>query len=103
MREYNKTEWKNGETRVNAKNMNNIEEGISELYKNALTPEDIESGRGIRIEKEGKSTSISLRIEILEDTGEEVEYDKNTLYVLVDSENKFRGLVVGGKEIKTNE
>ena len=103
MREYNKTEWKNGETRVNAKNMNNIEDGISELYENALTPEDIESGKGIRIEKEGKSTSISLKIEVLEDTGEEVEYDENTLYVLVDSENKFRGLVVDGKEIKINK
>ena len=103
MREYSKTEWKNGETRVNAKNMNNIEDGISELYENALTPEDIESGKGIRIEKEGKSTSISLKIEVLEDTGEEVEYDENTLYVLVDSENKFRGLVVDGKEIKINK
>ena len=102
MKEYTKTEWKNGETRVNAKNMNNIEEGISELYEYALTSENINSGDGICIEKGDGSMNISLKIEVLEDTGERLEYDKTTLYVLVDSENKFKGLVVGGKEIKTN-
>ena len=36
---YKETEWKNGETRLNAKNMNNIEAGIKTLFEKALDKE----------------------------------------------------------------
>ena len=99
---YTKTEWKNGETRINAKNMNNIESGISDLYDNAISSDELEQGLGINIEKED-SLKFGLNIQVInenETTG--ITYDPNTIYILVNIDEKFNGIVINGREIRVS-
>ena len=46
---YNKTRWVDNSTPVNAENLNNIENGISGLYSNALGLSELIEGNGIEI------------------------------------------------------
>lgn len=100
---YTKTEWKNGETRINAKNMNNIENGISDLYDNAISSDELEQGLGINIEKEDSSKSLKfgLNIQVINEN-ETTEYDPNTIYILVSIDEKFNGIVINGREIRVS-
>lgn len=56
---YNKTTWINGQTPVNATNLNNIEEGINYLYQHSLDVNEITGGNGINISGNGSSIEIS--------------------------------------------
>lgn len=73
---YKETEWKNGETRLNAKNMNNIEAGIKTLFENAIDQDTVEV--------------------VYEAPG---ELDNSKLYFVIDAENVLTRLIVFGKEI----
>lgn len=58
---YNKTQWVDNSTPINAENLNKIENGISGLYSNALgLSELIESG-GIEIKNTEDGVSFGLK------------------------------------------
>lgn len=73
---YKGTDWKNGETRLNAKNMNNIEAGIKTLFENAIDQDTVE------VVYEAPA-----------------EPDNSKLYFVIDNEDVLIGLIVFGKEI----
>ncbi len=47
---YQKTNWVDGETLVNAENLNKIEKGIESVSKQALSLSDLTEGNGIKID-----------------------------------------------------
>lgn len=58
---YSKTNWVNNSTPVNADNLNNIENGIYNLYSNALSLSDLMNGDGIEINGTEDGVSIGLK------------------------------------------
>jgi len=58
---YSKTNWVNNSTPVNAENLNNIENGIYNLYSNALSLSDLINGDGIEIKGTEEGVSIGLK------------------------------------------
>lgn len=62
---YQKTNWVDGETLVNAENLNKIEKGIESVSKQALSLSDLTGGNGIKIdgtETEDGKMGIKLSI-----------------------------------------
>ena len=57
---YNKTNWVDNSTPVNAENLNNIENGISNLYSSAISLSDLVNGDGIDIKDTNSGISIGL-------------------------------------------
>lgn len=99
-RDYNNTEWKNGITRVNAKNMNNIENGIKTLYEFALEMSQIKEGSGISIkgDEETGDIEISQKIKIVKKTLPDT-LDEDTIYYVVDSKHNLEQVIIGGETI----
>ena len=98
-RDYNNTEWKNGFTRVNAKNMNNIENGIKTLYEFALETSQIKEGSGIKIEgnEETGDIEISQKIKIVKTLPDTL--DEDTIYYVVDPEYNLEQVIIEGEAI----
>ena len=59
---YNKTQWVDNSTPVNAENLNNIENGISGLYSNALGLSELIEGDGIEIKNTENGVSFGLNL-----------------------------------------
>lgn len=57
---YNKTIWEDNKTPVNATNLNNIENGISGLYSNALGLSELIEGDGIEIKNAENGVTFGL-------------------------------------------
>ena len=57
---YNKTNWVDNKTPVNAENLNNIENGISHLFDNAISQSEITEGSGITLAYSKSGIHISL-------------------------------------------
>ena len=57
---YNKTIWEDNKTPVNAANLNNIENGISGLYSNALSVSDLIESDGIEIKSTSEGITFGL-------------------------------------------
>lgn len=63
---YNKTRWVDNKTPVNAENLNNIENGISNLYSNAISPSELIGGDGIRVSSLEDGISINLNFNMVD-------------------------------------
>ena len=61
-KKYTKTNWKNNETRLNATNMNHIEDGIETLYNEALDENSLIPGNSVKIDKVGDKLRIGVDI-----------------------------------------
>lgn len=70
-KKYNRTDWADNKTPVNAKNLNNIEKGIRDLYSDALDSSEIIAGNGISI----NNTNDGLVIGVNRDLNGLVSYD----------------------------
>lgn len=95
---YNKTQWVDNSTPIDASRLNNIENGIEGLYNNALSPSNLQSGPGISIgSTEEGDIQISLTLHRLETQkptgkgGQTGDYyfdnNNNTLYFCLSSDN----------------
>lgn len=60
---YNKTNWVDNKTPVNAENLNNIENGLENIYNNTLSPSEFLEGPGINLgySRSGLKISLSFR------------------------------------------
>lgn len=88
---YNKTNWIDKKTPVNAQNLNKIERAITDLYNNALGKDDIVPGSGIEIETDESGNKIissekKTEIEVVTESPE--TFESNTLYFILDPETK---------------
>lgn len=59
-KKYTKTTWENGKTRLNATNLNHIEDGIETLYNEALDENSLIPGNGAEIDKVGDKLRIGI-------------------------------------------
>ena len=71
---YTKTSWVDNKTPINAQRLNNIENGISTLFANALSSSDIIGGDGIEVD----TTEDGLRISGLLLSSVEVRPESST-------------------------
>lgn len=99
---YTKTKWVDGQTCVNAAELNRIEKGIEDLYVNALGADQILPGDGIAIDlDEEGNTVISVDDEYKEDLvksqsvkgmeyviSEPSDYEDDVLYFVLNPETK---------------
>lgn len=92
---YSPTEWKNGVTRVNAKNMNNIEQGILYLYKYALELGQVTGGTGIYVEPglDG-GLKIEQSIRIVREEPLEDEREVGVIYYVIDDYDNLRKIII---------
>ena len=59
---YTKTKWVDGKTCVNAANLNKIESGIENLYRNAVGESQLQEGDGISLNKDPMTGNIVVGI-----------------------------------------
>ena len=59
---YTKTKWVDGKTCVNAANLNKIESGIENLYRNAVGESQLQGGDGISLNKDPMTGNITIGI-----------------------------------------
>lgn len=59
---YTKTKWVDGKTCVNAANLNKIESGIENLYRNAIGESQLKEGDGISLNKNPETGDITIGI-----------------------------------------
>jgi hypothetical protein len=59
---YTKTKWVDGKTCVNAANLNKIESGIENLYRNAVGESQLQEGDGISLNKDPMTGNITIGI-----------------------------------------
>lgn len=87
---YTKTNWVDNKTPIDAKKLNNIENGISTLFTNALSASDIIPGDGIEINtvEDGIKIDGLLLSRINECPVEETSEGKQGEYFL-DEENNI--------------
>lgn len=89
MKKYNKTNWEDGKTPVNAENLNKIEEGLSNVTEEALRASDIVGGLGIetKLTEEGRIQldMSSFPVNVIHDGRDTVEVPGH-LYFVLDSE-----------------
>jgi hypothetical protein len=55
---YRKTKWVDGKTCVNAEELNRIEDGIEDLYLNAIDSEQILPGDGITVDLDDDGNTV---------------------------------------------
>ena len=104
---YTKTEWVDGKTVVDAKRLNNIERGVSELYDNAIALSDLEEGDGIEIDNGRISVSEdvirSQSISGIEfSVGVPEEVDPKKLYLILKADRTLEKIILGGITIFEN-
>ena len=63
---YNKTQWVDNNTPINAENLNKIENGISGLYSNALGLSELIEGDGIEIKNTDNGVSFGLKLRMID-------------------------------------
>ena len=106
---YTKTKWVDGKTCVNAANLNKIESGIENLYRNAVGESQLQEGEGISLNKDPMTGNITIgikaendlvsssavgRIEVVESMP--AEPDPNCMYFVKDLDTGKFDLVFGG-------
>ncbi len=97
---YSPTDWKNGVTRVNAKNMNNIEQGILYLYKYALELSQVKGGTGIEIEKDlSGELKIEQSLRIVREEPLEEEREEGVIYYVIDDHGNLRKIIIDEDEM----
>lgn len=97
---YKKTKWVDGKTCVSAKELNRIEDGIEDLYLNAIDPEQILPGEGIDVNLDDDgNTVIAIKDDYKDDvvksqsirgmeytSSEPLDYDTDVLYFITNPE-----------------
>ena len=106
---YTKTKWVDGKTCVNAANLNKIESGIENLYRNAVGESQLQEGDGISLNKDPMTGNITIgikaendlvsssaveRIEVVESMP--AEPDPNCMYFVKDLDTGKFDLVFSG-------
>ena len=106
---YTKTKWVDGKTCVNAANLNKIESGIENLYRNAVGESQLQEGDGISLNKDPMTGNITIgikaendlvsssavgRIEVVNSMP--AEPDPNCMYFVKDLDTGKFDLVFGG-------
>lgn len=106
---YTKTKWVDGKTCVNAANLNKIESGIENLYRNAVGESQLQEGDGISLNKDPMTGNITIgikaendlvsssavgRIEVVESMP--ANPDPNCMYFVKDLDTGKFDLVFGG-------
>lgn len=94
---YKKTAWADNKTTVNAEKLNNIENGISNLYDSAITAADIkgEDGVNVEVDNSGKVV-VKLNTQIAIITEELEEYDDNIVYFLLSQNGIIQKIIING-------
>lgn len=111
---YKKTSWIDGETPVNAENLNKIEKGIEAVSKQALSLSDLTSNSEIKIDgtelAEGKmgikfSIDFSEMAKSLfqtlkaEDITEDFTPDTNKLYIVYEGDKIVKIILFGNSYV----
>ena len=106
---YTKTKWVDGKTCVNAANLNKIESGIENLYRNAVGESQLQEGDGISLNKDPMTGNITIgiktendlvsssavgRIEVVESMP--ADPDPSCMYFVKDLDTGKFDLVFGG-------
>ena len=106
---YTKTKWVDGKTCVNAANLNKIESGIENLYRNAVGESQLQEGDGISLNKDPMTGNITIgikaendlvnssavgRIEVVNSMP--ADPDPNCMYFVKDLDTGKFDLVFGG-------
>lgn len=106
---YTKTKWVDGKTCVNAANLNKIESGIENLYRNAIGESQLQEGDGISLNKDPMTGNITIgiktendlvsssavgRIEVVNSMP--ADPDPNCMYFVKDLDTGKFDLVFGG-------
>lgn len=106
---YTKTKWVDGKTCVNAANLNKIESGIENLYRNAVGESQLKEGDGISLNKNPETGDIVVgikeendlirssavsKIEIV--SSMPADPDPNCMYFVKDTTTGKFDLVFGG-------
>lgn len=107
---YIKTSWVDNKTPINAANLNKIENAISDLYANSLSPSEIVEGNGISIaQTSDKKMEISVASNVMKsDTTEGLEVvqgipstmENGRVYIVLDPETKkMTSIIINGVKI----
>lgn len=97
---YNKTNWVDNKTPVNAENLNNIENGISNLYANSISLSEILGGSGINVSPEGSNVNISLNFRLIDNAPETPDSDGLSGDFYIDTENGYLFFCISSNPIK---
>lgn len=94
---YKKTTWTDNKTTVSAEKLNNIENGISNLYNSAITSVDIKGEDGVNVEvtDDGKVV-VKLNTQIAIINEELEEYDSNIVYFLLSQNGIIQKIIING-------
>lgn len=94
---YKKTAWADNKTTVSAEKLNNIENGISNLYDSAITASDIKGEDGVKVEvNDTGKVVIKLNTQIAIINEELEEYDENTIYFLLSQNGIIQKIIING-------
>ena len=86
---YKKTEWKNGETKLNATNMNHIESGIEEALTSAANKvSSVVAGTGIEVSDDG-AKNVTVKVDITKTPVVDSLPDINKVLIYNKSTNKW--------------
>lgn len=100
--EYKRTNWINGQTRVTADRMNNIEDGISKLFDSVF---EFEPGPGIYMRKnlETGKYRLGLNYSIIRESDlDNITIDLNKIYLVTDENQNLRSIIIEGTELFIN-
>lgn len=87
---YNKTNWVDNSTQINADRLNNIENGISNLYSDSISLSDLVGGNGIEIGGlDNSSISIGLRFNRVDTRPESSQSEGNIGDYYIDNSNLY--------------
>ena len=86
---YNKTSWVDNKTQINAEKLNNIENGISNLYENTLSVSEFLEGPGIEIGHSESGLSIAVQFNRVDNIPENNTSEGNVGDYCIDEINGF--------------
>ena len=94
---YKKTTWTDNKTTVSAEKLNNIENGIYNLYNSAITSVDIKGEDGVNVEvTDAGKVVVKLNTQIAIINEELEEYDSNTIYFLLSQNGIIQKIIING-------
>ncbi len=94
---YKKTAWADNKTTVNAEKLNNIENGLSNLYDSAITASDIKGEDGVKVDVDNAGkvvVKLNTKIAIINE--ELDEYDNDTIYFLLSQNGIIQKIIING-------
>lgn len=108
MKKYLKTDWQDGVTPVNARNLGKIESELAELAETSITPGDLVGSEGVSVEiNESGKVEVSTPDAVQSKTFAGIEFvqgsipevtNQGVLYFIMDG-NSLKSLYIGGIKI----